>query len=484
MSVDRHEAERAEVPGTPLRTADEAVRYLDGLINRERIPERARGRVGLEPIRRLLAAVGNPERGLSFVHVAGSKGKGSVCLLSEALLRELGERTGTFTSPHLERWTERFRVDGVEVEGAALARAVERLRPHVDRQRAAYPDDPPSVFDATTAAALLVFAEARVDRVLFEVGLGGRLDSTNVVAPAVSCITSIELEHTATLGGTFAKIATEKAGILKPGVTAIVGELPPEATVAVRQRAREVGAPLRVEGEDFDIEWSESGSAGSKVRYAERDGFAVEVALPLLGGHQARNAGLSLACVRALDAHEPGVVAEAATRALANARLPGRVEIASREPWVVIDSAHTAASARALARVLRQLPVAKRHLVLSVSEDKDLAAILASLLPGAQRVTVTRADPHRSLAEAQVAEAVRRAADVANRAEPMDLRVVPNPRQAVRTAREAQQADELLCVTGSIYLAGIARSVLLSSAVGPARRASSPLAPPPVGGGR
>jgi dihydrofolate synthase/folylpolyglutamate synthase len=196
-----------------------------------------RERLSLAPIRALLDRLGAPERGLSVIHVAGSKGKGSTALFAESVLRAAGARVGTFTSPHLERWTERFRIDGDGGAADRLAAAVAELRPHVDALRDAGGDTVPSFFDATTAAALLLFRDLRVDHAVLEVGLGGRLDSTNAVAPAVCCITSIELEHTDLLGDTLAAIAGEKAGILKPGVPAVCGELPREAFAVVERRA-------------------------------------------------------------------------------------------------------------------------------------------------------------------------------------------------------------------------------------------------------
>jgi dihydrofolate synthase/folylpolyglutamate synthase len=210
----------------------EAEAWLEGLINLERSPaELRRARLSLAPVQSLLARIAEPQRGLHVLHIAGSKGKGSTALLSEALLRAAGLSTGTFTSPHLERWTERFRIDGREVPGDALGAAIGALRPHVDALRSS--SEPPSFFDVTTAAAFQLFAEARVDVAILEVGLGGRLDSTNVVTPAVSCITSIELEHTDKLGDTLAAIAGEKAGIAKRGVPLVTGALPAEAAEVV-----------------------------------------------------------------------------------------------------------------------------------------------------------------------------------------------------------------------------------------------------------
>jgi dihydrofolate synthase/folylpolyglutamate synthase len=450
-----------------IRDAAGAGAWLEGLINFERDPGFRYERMGLAPIRALLAELGDPQRDLSIVHVAGSKGKGSTALLLETMLGALGERVGTFTSPHLESWTERFRVGGADVDGATLAAAVRRVRDPVERLRRGEPALRPTFFDATTAAALLLFADAGVDRVVLEVGLGGRLDSTNVVDPAVTCITTIELEHTDKLGDTLTAIAGEKAGILKPGVPGVVGRLPEEAWAVVQSRAAAVGAPLFAMGRDFDVKVSPPlpGDRGVELRYGDADGADVSARLPLLGAHHALNAGLALACIRRLapdDSDRPG----RAAAGLAAARLPGRVEVVGECPLRIVDGAHTAASARALASALDGLPASRRHWLLSVSAGKDLDALLDAVLPGAHHVTVTRADPHRSLDPAALAAAVRSRADAATR-----VHVEPDPGRAAAGAVERAGAEDLLVATGSVYLAGIARS--LWSARAPSDRGAS-----------
>jgi dihydrofolate synthase / folylpolyglutamate synthase len=431
----------------------EATRYLESLIDLEKERAPRRERLSLAPIRALLDRLGAPERGLSVLHIAGSKGKGSTALFAESVLRAAGVRVGTFISPHLERWTERFRIDGEEVAPERLAAAVAQLRPHVDALRAAGGDTVPSFFDATTAAALLLFRDLRVDHAVLEVGLGGRLDSTNAVAPAVCCITSIELEHTDLLGDTLAAIAGEKAGILKRGVPAVCGELPQEALAVVERRAAELACPLARIGREIELDVEVVACDATRLRY--REGalfFAAELHVP--GAHQAANAALAAAAVRRVLADwEPERLAPAVRAGLEAAQLPARVEILVRDPWIVVDSAHTGASARALAAVLQRLarPV---DFVLSVSAGKDMAAILGALLPLARSVTLTRAEPVRSLDPAEIAAAVRAAQpDLA-------LRVVPNPHLALRAAREALPPDAVLCATGSVYLAGIARRLL------------------------
>ena len=427
--------------------------YLAGLINVEKERNAPYSRFDLEPIRRLMERLGDPQADLSVIHLAGSKGKGSTGLMVEALLRAAGERVGTFTSPHLERWSERFRIDGREVTGELLADAVERIAPHIDALREQDPGRAPSFFDALTAIALLLFSEAKLDRCVFEVGLGGRLDSTNVITAAVSCITSIEFEHTQQLGNTLAEIASEKAGILKPGVPAVIGDLCDEAADVVETRARELGAPLARLGRDFNLEVLDRDLDGQVIRLTDGS-LRVDAGITALGFHQAHNAALALACV----ARAPGVVqgerlSEAAARGFAAARLPGRIELICRSPWLLVDSAHTGASAAALASVLRRIPRRRSHLVLSISAGKDADAIVRHLLPEVNAVTVTRAEPVRSLSPSEVAKAIHAAAPR------VSVQVLPNPQLALRTAREELGAEDLLCVAGSIYLAGIARRV-------------------------
>jgi dihydrofolate synthase/folylpolyglutamate synthase len=448
-----------QAPPHKIETLEDAGAYLEGLINVEKERSVSYEHFGLEAIEALTERLGFPHRDRRIIHIAGSKGKGSTALLTEAVLLAAGWRVGTFTSPHLERWTERFRIDGAEVTGEALAAAVATLAPHVDTLRAGG-GPVPSFFDATTAAALLLFREAEVDAAILEVGLGGRLDSTNVVSPTVTCITGIELEHTEQLGHTHAEIAREKAGIAKPGVPLVVGELSPEAWSSVETHAEAVGAPIARIGRDFGVEVLGHDLEGQDLRL-EDGPIQVDVRVPVRGTHQAHNAALALACARRAAA---GVdLAEACRRGLASVALPGRIELLERDPWIVVDAAHTAASARVLAEFLGEIPSARRHLVLSVSAGKDLDAIVGALLESADRVTLTRAEPRRSLAPDEVARSVRRLAPR------VAIDIVPNPHLAVRAAAERLRPGDLLCATGSIYLAGIARRVLVE------RRAAPPV---------
>lgn len=450
MSEDRDTAAQ--------RALEEAGAYLEGLIDFEKQRSPARSKFSLDAIRALLDRMGAPERDLSVLHIAGSKGKGSTALFAESLLCAAGARVGVFTSPHLERWTERFRIEGEEVAPERLAAAVARLRPHVEALRDAGGDTVPTFFDATTAIALALFREASVDHAILEVGLGGRLDSTNAISPAVCCITSIELEHTEILGNDLASIAGEKAGIMKPRVPTVCGALAPEALAVLERRATELGCPLTRLGVELEVDVS--GDLLDGVRVAIRDGdFKVDASLAVPGEHQAANAAIAVAAVRRLlDATRSDTeMRRLCVAGLAAARLPGRVEVLSRDPWVIVDAAHTAASARALATVLARLALPV-DFVLSISSGKDIGAILAALLPHAKSLTLTRAEPTRSLDPVEVAAAAR-----AVRPE-LESRVVPNPHLALRAAQEGQTPDAALCATGSVYLAGIARRVLRAPA--------------------
>jgi dihydrofolate synthase/folylpolyglutamate synthase len=438
---------------------EEAGAYLESLINVERSPETPYAYFGLDKIQRLLDLVGNPERDLSVVHIAGSKGKGSTALWLESLLRAAGETVGTFTSPHLERWTERFRIQGCEVEEAQLAQVLGSLRPHVEALQARDASRAPSFFDVTTAAAFVLFKEAGVKRVILEVGLGGRLDSTNVVNPEVACITSIELEHTNRLGDTLAKIAMEKSGIIKPGRPVVVGALPREALDVVCEEARRLGAPLWLAGKDHEVEASAEEMGRKQLHYRSTD-LSFSTPLPSIGLHQVQNAALAIACAQCLGDYEPAALEHAAREGFLQTRLPGRVEILGTNPVIIIDAAHTEASARTLVECLNEIPHSKRCLLLSISGDKKVGAVLRPLLEGVDRVITTEAEPARSLAAASLA------AEVSLLAPEMPVQSVPALEEALEVAVNTLGAEDLLCVTGSVYLAGAARRVLRRRGLG------------------
>ncbi|QTQ38592.1 Dihydrofolate synthase/folylpolyglutamate synthase [Aromatoleum petrolei] len=407
--------------------------------------------LALQPVSRLLARIGNPQRALRSIHVAGSKGKGSTVLLCEAILGAAGLRVGSYTSPHLQRYSERYRVGGREIDEAGFVAAAERVRPHLaELLHDAYP---PGFFDFATAIAFALFASERVDVALIEVGLGGRRDPTNIVSPLVSCITSIELEHTDRLGTTLAAIAGEKAGIIKPWTPVVIGELPREAFAVVEAQATRCAAALHRLGTEFATEVMRADTNGLALR-VDCGPLALDLALPVLGPHLAGNAAMAIACIRHADLLPLPQLAEAARHGLAQVALPGRTEILRRAPWVVADGAHTETSARALMRALDTLSCRERHLVVSISSGKDLATLLPILASKADSLVATRADRQRSLDPIVIVGWLRQ------RYPDLPVRIIEDPQQAVRETLLDLPPDALLCVTGSVYAAGAARAVL------------------------
>lgn len=439
----------------PIRSVEQAVEFLLGLVRDNPRPG-SRSRVqALYPIRQLLERVGNPQHGLATIHIAGSKGKGSTALYLEQILQTAGYRTGTFTSPHLQRWTERYRIAGREIDGTQLADTLERLRPHINDQVRRTPDLAPSFFAAATAAALDLFRSEAVDFAIIETGIGGRRDATNVVRPRVSCITTLELEHTDKLGDTLLSIAEEKAGIIKPGVPVVTGRLPEVCRAVIERRCARLRCRLTDLGGALHLKqtWR---APGELFMQLSAKGLHVESTLPTLSPQLASNAALAIACVHALDLVDSRTLATVSAHALARTVLPGRTELISKRPWVIVDSAHTDASARSLADALARLPATRAHTVLSLSSERNLETLCRTLLSPDDMLYVTRADPLRSLDACELAGRLR---EINPMLRPV---VVADPNAALMCAFENLERDELLCVTGSVYMAGLGRSVLLN----------------------
>lgn len=434
--------------------------YIESLIRPEASGRDARERRGLAPMEALLRGLGDPHRGLRCVHIAGSKGKGSTALLIEAALQGLGVRTGTYTSPHLEEWTERFRLDGRPISDSLLHRTIERVRPQVERLSHECPDLAPSFFDVLSAAALLLFRESRIDCAILETGLGGRLDSTNVVRPAVTCITTIEREHTARLGNEIPGIAREKAGIIKAGVPLVLGRVPNEAESVIRERAREMEA--EVFGLDVEL-GAELVTArrGCILRMPAGAAEPLEVELRHPAPFLAHNAALALACVDRLGLFSEAGARNRAAHAVAGASLPGRGEILARSPFLVVDGAHTRESAAALSGLLDTLAHDAMDLVVSLGADKDAGEVLPVLLARARRVYATTAEPTRSHPAEALARTLR------SLSPSLPVQAIEEPARALRDALRPLSAEDLLCVTGSMYLAGAARRILREEIEGP-----------------
>jgi dihydrofolate synthase / folylpolyglutamate synthase len=411
----------------------------------------------LDRMRALLARLGNPQDRLRIIHVAGTKGKGSTAAMLEAVLRQAGYRTGLFTSPHLCRVEERFQIDGSPITADELTTLLNEVRQAV----AGAPHPAITFFEAATAVGFLHFVRRRVEAAIVEVGLGGRFDSTNVCRPVATVITSISLDHTRQLGDRIAAIAMEKAGIVKAGRPTLSGATAPEARPVIEKVCRERGSALRQLGVDFHYAY-ESGRIGEpeerrpRMQATTRRRLWPWMELSLLGEHQADNAALVVACVEELRA-EGWRISDAATSAgLAGTVWPARMEVLGRRPLVVLDCAHNPASAEALVRTLIvSFPPRRRLLVFAGSSDKDLAGMFRVLAPHFAHAFLT---PYLGSARSTPPEQL---ADLLRAAGGPPATLCQAPTDAWESVRNLAGADDLICVTGSVFLAGEMRPLLL-----------------------
>ncbi len=396
-------------------------RYLLGL-------EQFGIKFGLDNINAIVRRLGHPERAFRSVHVAGTNGKGSVTAMVEAALRAAGHRSARYTSPHLVDLTERFVIGGRPIDRGTLAAVIDDIRVCVDDLRAdGTLEVQPTFFEVTTAAAFELFRRAHVEVAVLEVGLGGRLDATNVVLPEVGAITSIAFDHEIYLGRTLRDIAFEKAGIIKPGVPVVIGELPHEADRAIEQIAREREAPL--------------------IRSSPRD--AADFFVGLGGAHQKANAGVAVRVLQELGSRGLRVPVDAIASGLARPGWPGRLELwrlaDGRE--LLMDAAHNPAGAAALASYLSGWhPVeARPPLVFGAMRDKDAAKMFSALLPRVGAIVLTRASTPRSADPHELAGIARRIAP--------DFPIVVEPTPA-RALDAAWRLSRRVVVAGSIFLLG------------------------------
>jgi dihydrofolate synthase / folylpolyglutamate synthase len=438
----------------PRRDPDASRASLSYRQTLERLFERRRFglRPGLEVERALLHALEEPAARFPSVHITGSKGKGSVATMTAAVLTAHGLRTGLFTSPHLASYRERIRLDGREIPAADVVAGLERVEAaSQELLRSGTIDREPTFFEATTALAFDWFARERVDAAVVEVGIGGRLDATNVLASRVGVLTTVELEHTDLLGPTLEAIATEKAGILHRGMTGILGELPAEAARAVARIADREGVPLWRLGQEVRGDRTELGPDGQTISVRLPGRELRELHLPLLGAFQVGNAALAVAAATRLLASVDRAVGPAEVRqGLGQVRVPGRLERISRDPELLYDVAHTPGSARAVALSVAEIaPLAdpsSSAIVFGCLTGKDVAGILDALAPVARNLVVV---PVRSERAMPVGELRAAAAGRFPR-----VVVAPSARDGVRLARAATGPDGITLVVGSDYLVG------------------------------
>ena len=416
----------------------------------------------LERMRELLDRLGSPQEGMPIVHVAGTKGKGSTTVMIAAALTAAGYRTGAFTSPHLHRVEERFALDGSPCSAEELVALVEHVAPVVlamDRAAAerGAEDSGPTYFEITTALALLHFAWRKANAAVLEVGMGGRLDSTNVCQPLVAVITSISFDHTRQLGNTLKAIAGEKAGIIKPGVPVVSGVLDAEPREVIRQVCRDRGCRLAELGVDFDYQYYppqglETAALPGRVdfRYPAWKGqFSLrDIVLALAGRHQAANAAVAIAVLAELSRTGWDIPERAIREGLAGVTWPARAEVLSRRPVIIVDATHNLASVDALIRLLHDsFSVRRRLLVFATTQDKDVRGMLHCILGQFDHIVFTR---YLNNPRSVPPEELNR---IAEQLTGRRYQVCSQPAEAWDAVRLLAAPDDLICVTGSFFIA-------------------------------
>ena len=453
----------APAPAAPAKPDKAYLRALEYLhshtdYERMRVVRYNTTTFNLDRMRLLLKHLDNPHLHFKSVHVAGTKGKGSTCTMVAAMLQSAGFKTGLYTSPHVLDMRERIVVDGEMISPHDMVRLVKRIEPVVQKMS----NDPPTFFEILTAMAFCYFAAQQVQIAVVETGLGGRLDSTNVILPEVTAITNISLDHMSILGNTVARIAEEKAGIFKKDIPALSCDQPPEVKASLEKVARQTKAPLQFVGSDieFSYRFEVTRPTGPLVRVTlitEHSHFE-HVTVPLIGEHQAVNCGLALAIMDRLKSRGLAFDDIKALAGLERVKLPGRIEMIWSNPRVIIDGAHNAASVQALFRGISQyIPYDSMVVIFGCNSDKDIDGMLEQVSLGADKVIFTRAqnNPKSASPEELSSLYVERFGKMAQ--------VAQNFQEAMSIATRAITREDLVTVTGSFYLIGEAKRHFLEA---------------------
>ena len=432
----------------------EAINRLLTLVDHERnrvTGPRQKAIYNLERMEAFLQRLDHPHRATPAIHVAGTKGKGSTAALCDSTLRAAGLSTGFYSSPHLHTFRERIRRDTLPVSEAVFANLVNELWPLRDDLG---PDGPVTLFEFLTGMAFCCFKEDRTDVQTIEVGLGGRLDATNVVKATVSVITSVSLDHTAVLGDTVGEIAADKAGIIKPGAHVVVAPQSPEAMGPILEACYDKAAATVLVGRDVGWEKHQSGPDGQFITVHGRNG-SYELMLPLLGDYQLENAATAVAALETMaDCHGFPVTGEAIARGFAQVSWPCRMEVLSREPLLVADGAHNVYSIESLlASLPHYFSFHRLLLIAGVSRDKDVLGMVERMSQGASLVYATGSRHPRSMAPAELAGML------AGRGVPVEE--AADPAEALAKATAAAGPDDMILATGSLFLAAEVREAVM-----------------------
>ena len=441
---------------------DETIQYLYNL-------QKHGIKFGLQNINRLLSALNNPHKSFLTVHVGGTNGKGSTSAIIASLLQTAGFTVGLFTSPHLISFTERIKVNGEEITGNDVISIAAEIRDIVS----GFDDFSPTFFEVVTAIAMLHFKRKEIDIAVMEVGMGGRLDATNIVMPEVSVITNIGYDHKEFLGDTLREIAREKAGIIKEDVPVVISYQDREVLDVIEMTADEKHADLYLYGRDFSSLLKSETVSGLCFDYRDSDSFAIhDLILPLTGEHQMQNASLAIKAARIVlsnlrvsgsPVHGEDTI-KSIKDGIAALKWPGRLEYIQEDPPILIDAAHNPAAADALARALKRTfleTYKKIIIILGIMADKDIKGIMEPLLPLASEVILTAPSYSRAASPAHLA-------DIAHSLGFSDLRIAPTVKDAIEIGMKTGLRDEengsgklpLILITGSFYTIGEAKEVL------------------------
>ena len=420
-----------------------AVNYILSFADYERMPRSAIV-FDLRRTERLLERLGSPQNAAKAIHIAGTKGKGSTAAMIASILVQSGYRTGLYTSPHLFNIRERIQVDGRQISEAGFARLTEMIKPEVATVNASGGLGELTTYEILTALAFAYFRDKKVDYQVLEVGLGGRLDATNVVKPEVCVITSISYDHMEVLGDTLSQIAEEKAGIIKPGSITVTAPQSPEAMEVLEKVCQQqevklvrVGRDVTWQRESFRPEGQSFKVRGMKGEYQLR--------LPLIGEHQLENAATAVAATEALAERGARITAETVSRGIASVNWPGRLQILRQKPWIIVDGAHNGDSMQRLVAAIRQhFTFDKATVIFGASSDKNIAGMVNELSSFPDKVIVTRSHHPRAVASERLAAEFSRKG--------LTSEISENVASAVERALAIAESSDLICATGSLFL--------------------------------
>ncbi len=420
----------------------ETVDYLYGL-------QKYGIKLGLDNTLSLMGILGNPHRRFKSIHIAGTNGKGSTAAMIASILKGSGLKVGLYTSPHLVSFKERIRVNGMPIEEERVSEMTLNLESRISDLKCITP----TFFEFTTAIAFKYFTEEDVDIAVIEVGMGGRLDATNVITPLVSVITNIGYDHQEFLGATLADIAGEKAGIIKKGIPVVMAENQTEVTGTIEERCENIGSVLYIYGRDFRAEGSRLKTPDSRLQTQVFDYYGIEktyqcLEIPLLGAHQITNASLAVAATEMIG-NEIKIEEKMLRKGLKEVRWDGRLEIISRNPTVILDGAHNEEAARSLKKSLEEifLPEHERFfLIVGMMKDKDIRGFLRGVAPLASEVIVTASDYERAASP----ESLAVEAETFN----PNVKAIKGVNEAIEYAMGKAGSRDLICITGSLYTVG------------------------------